>query len=891
MLIKALYNLNWKSRLGSLTMISSLFHAPLEDLPENLIKKLSSALNYLKSDSSALVSSASNKIYTELFSVEIKLQPEPVAFNLRMDDIDINTKHYAHPKSSDGLVFALVDESVITEIENESNWRARVLAVQKLESALDELETLEKIVPYLAMLLRLISKLIKDKNFKVSETALTITEKLIKSRELRTVTNFGLILPACIEKLGDNKISIRMNSFKVLRGLLGILRSNLMMPSLLQSLESQNWHIKEECTNLIITALLLNVEFEYSDAIEPLAKLLDDPRPKVRNVSIEAFAVLKTKLPDLEDLLKHLLDKDLFEKLRMRLNNENIVKLTEEYLEYPKLPVLINMSSIQNTTEIRDEIFSARVEVSNKTQEISNASARPTSQIKYSQSVTKSYNHLPRRLSPAPSKVEIESFYLQDDQILPLKNPHDYLMRFFNRDENWEHQFEAINMIRRITKHHPEVLFSKVTLHNVVIDIVKWADSLRSSLAKNALLLLQDMCSMLRKSMDSEVSDILKILLKRAIDTNSFINEQAAITLEAMLSNLSEHKIMPFVIFHCQSTKNAQIKAKLAFCFGRIFRKSKENVIKLRDVEKSLQILADYLSDGALEVRQNAQEAFEELYKGVKSETNLEQLLVRSLKEQLYQKVETLMKKKSRSQSPQKSLSESRISKNSIISLRRHFPKFTLKKSSENFSDFFFKVKESDWRSRYDLITKLAEATKTSNITLPEAEQIVNTLCIGLNDSNIKVQIHTLTTLKKIIPSLKSLLNPSLLQLMKEISVFLNMQNFNLRSMAGELLPILAKFCDVEVLIINILYVLKTCRSRGRIMLLKFLCGQVRSVCEEDLQLFVETLCENLDFPRQDVRAEAEKCIIGLFDFINDRIFQFVPKEKVGIVRQVLNNN
>lgn len=862
----------------------------MTELPSNILKNLSSALNYLKSDSSSLVSTAASKLHTEYFPIELKQTPEPIAFRLNSQDVhDSSTRLIQYPTSPDGLVFALVDHSIIVEIENESNWRARVLAIQKLESALDELEELNKITPYLAMFLRLIAKLIKDKNFKVSETALMISEKLVKSRELRNVANFALIVPACIEKLGDNKISIRMSSFRVLRGLLGILRSNFLIPSLYQSLESQNWHIKEESTNLLITAILQNVEFEYSEIIEPLAKLLEDPRPKVRNVSVEGFAVLKTKIQGLEDSLQHLLDKDLYETLKTRLMNPSTAMLTEDYLEYPKLP-LIKTNRVQETSEIRDEIFSARIEIPSKTQEMSVTNMRPTSQIKHIQPVAKSYNYLPRRLSPVSIKPESESFYLQDEQILPLKNPHEHLQRLFNREDSWEQHFEAINILRRLTKHHQEVFFSKVTLHNIILDVVKWADSLRSSLSKNALLLLQDMCLKLGKSMDSEISELLKILIKKAIDTNTFISEQAISTLEAMLTGLSEHKIMPLIIFHCQNTKNPQIKAQLSFCFGRIFRKSKENVGKIRDIERSLQILAEYLTDGNSDVRKSAQDSFEELFKSIRSEIVLDTLLIRSLKDSLYQKVQRIFAKVSRSQSPQKSRSDSRLSKISF-KLRRNFPKFVIKKSEEDLSEIYLKAQDSDWKTRFDSISKIAEVSKTKNFSLIQTEKIVNTLCIGMSDVNTKVQIHSLMTLKKVILVLKSLINPCISQLLREICKVLNMQNSNLRALGSEILSLFAQYCDVDVLIASILVVLSECKSRVRITLLKFISVQIKSVNEEDLRLLVQVLCENVEFPRQEVRTEAEKCMICLFEFIKEKIFQFVPIDKMETVKQVLDNN
>ena len=886
-LVKSLYNLNWKVRLTSLNLISALFTNGLNGVHAHQLKSLSSALNYLKSDSASSVASAAQVVLKEFFS-NLNPTPAPLAFN--PTGIGEPAHGLDYLEGQNGLVFNLVEKSIIEEIEDESNWRARSLAIQKLENSIDELESMEKLVPYLAIFLRLIAKLIKDKNFKVSETALSISEKLIKCRQLSSVGNFSLLIPSCIHKLGDNKISIRMTSFRVLKSLLLILRPSVTLPFLLSSLESDNWHIREEVVGLIITSLLLKLDYDYSEAIEPLAKLLDDSRPKVKTVTMEAFAVLSSQDAGLLSSLRSIVDASALERLQARLQNKQLASMTEDYIEYPKLVLSIPSASVIEDT--REEIFSARLDFPTKTQEISIEVKRPVSQLKSVQSVAKSYNFLPRRVSPiytSDSKPDSDCYYLPSDQLQPVKNPHDQLQRIMNREDNWEAQFEAVNVLRRLTKHHPEVFFSKVTLHNVVLDVVKWADSLRSSLAKNSLILLQEMCVKLRKSMDSEISELFKILLRKVADTNAFITKQAEITLEAMVNELSEQKVVGFVLFYCSNAKIPVVKAQLALCFVRIFKKAKENVAKIRDLEKTLQVLAEYLIDAANEVRKASLAAFEELAKAVKSESELDLVLMRSMKDSLYQRVKAALSRMSRSQSPVKSVSEPRL-KQGTFKLRRHFPKFTNHKTSEEFDGIFRKILEKDWKSRFDSISLISEASKTTSFNLNQTEQIVNTLCIGMNDVNIKVQIHTLSTLKKLIPSLRSLLNPYLSQLTGELCKLLNNQSLFLRESVSECFPLFSNYCDLEMLVIAIINSIKLCKSRGRICLLRFFNSKVKQVCEEDLMKFVDCLCENCEYPRQDVRAEAETCLLSLYGFLDEKLFQFVSDGRKELVVKVIEN-
>jgi hypothetical protein len=61
--------------------------------------------------------------------------------------------------------------------------------------------------------------------------------------------------------------------------------------------------------------------------------------------------------------------------------------------------------------------------------------------------------------------------------------------------------------------------------------VIKIADSLRSSLAKIALMTINDMIVYLKRCMDPEVDNLLKILLKKGSDTNTFIGAEAETAL------------------------------------------------------------------------------------------------------------------------------------------------------------------------------------------------------------------------------------------------------------------------------------------------------------------------------------------------------------------------
>jgi hypothetical protein len=67
--------------------------------------------------------------------------------------------------------------------------------------------------------------------------------------------------------------------------------------------------------------------------------------------------------------------------------------------------------------------------------------------------------------------------------------------------------------------------------------VIKIADSLRSSCSKIALMTISDMFNFLKRCMEPYLDNIIKILLKKGSDTNTFLSEEAERALTSMISN------------------------------------------------------------------------------------------------------------------------------------------------------------------------------------------------------------------------------------------------------------------------------------------------------------------------------------------------------------------
>jgi hypothetical protein len=63
------------------------------------------------------------------------------------------------------------------------------------------------------------------------------------------------------------------------------------------------------------------------------------------------------------------------------------------------------------------------------------------------------------------------------------------------------------------------------TLKAAIPDLMKVAESLRSTLSKNALVVLNELSAKVKKLLDTEFDLIFSKLIKKSLDTNSFISE------------------------------------------------------------------------------------------------------------------------------------------------------------------------------------------------------------------------------------------------------------------------------------------------------------------------------------------------------------------------------
>eukprot|EP00743_Colponemidia_sp_Colp-15_P007986 GILK01008649.1.p1 GENE.GILK01008649.1~~GILK01008649.1.p1 ORF type:complete len:1647 (-),score=313.75 GILK01008649.1:294-5174(-) len=249
---------------------------------------------------------------------------------------------------------------------------------------------------------------------------------------------------------------------------------------------------------------------------------------------------------------------------------------------------------------------------------------------------------LAREATPSSST---EQNYLTFDELRPLVNPELELKRLSVdlKEGDWMKQFEALSTVRRIVAHHTNVL-GTAQLHAVTLEVLIHVDSLRSSLARNAMLCMADMFSCLKRQMDADLDQVVPVLLKRAADTNTFIAEEAEKAMLAMTQCVSENRALGSLL-NCSGNRNVVAKAKIASYLERVVERMGPRIAQCKDLDRLVQVTTQLLSEGSSEIRTASKRCLVMLSKCMPSSAEFDRTLHRLLSDSAYNKVKAVIDK------------------------------------------------------------------------------------------------------------------------------------------------------------------------------------------------------------------------------------------------------
>ncbi|KAM7024447.1 TOG array regulator of axonemal microtubules protein 1 [Acridotheres tristis] len=125
-------------------------------------------------------------------------------------------------------------------------------------------------------------------------------------------------------------------------------------------------------------------------------------------------------------------------------------------------------------------------------------------------------------------------------------------------DHDWEKKIEGLNFIRCLSAYHAPVLTAK--LHETTLAVAQEVKNLRSGVSRAAVVCLGDLFTHLKKSMDQEVDNAVKVLLHKAGESNTFIREEVDKALKAMVNNVTPARALCSLINGGQSHVHSAVR-------------------------------------------------------------------------------------------------------------------------------------------------------------------------------------------------------------------------------------------------------------------------------------------------------------------------------------------
>ncbi|XP_032804048.1 TOG array regulator of axonemal microtubules protein 1-like isoform X2 [Petromyzon marinus] len=205
--------------------------------------------------------------------------------------------------------FGIVPRHVMHELVDETDYKRRVGAVDKLKEAIGRADGRTLTACNVLGLVGFLSNVLDDVHFKVSHGALELIGMLVGKLRSELGRYAQPVVAALVKVLGDGKEVTKQECLRIFLRLMETVPPQRVLDILLGALgSSRNARVREDILNTVIAAVLSfpRSRFNLPELCRVLAPSLADPKRKVRHAALETFAVLAAlmgpgKLPPLVD--------------------------------------------------------------------------------------------------------------------------------------------------------------------------------------------------------------------------------------------------------------------------------------------------------------------------------------------------------------------------------------------------------------------------------------------------------------------------------------------------------------------------------------------------------------------------------------------------------------
>ncbi|XP_067421480.1 TOG array regulator of axonemal microtubules protein 2 [Emydura macquarii macquarii] len=503
-----------------------------------------------------------------------------------------------------------------------------------------------------------------------------------------------------------------------------------------------------------------------------------------------------------------------------------------------------------------------------------------------------SANSLPTNTLDSPEGEE-ESESGDTLEMRPFSHPEQGLVdaiKWLNSND-WQLKEKGLFSIRCLATCHSEVLFCR--LHDVSLAVTREVSNLRSKVSRFAISTLGELFRTMKKHMDQEVEEIVRVLLHKTGDSSEFIQKAADRSLGVIVGNVTPMRAMAALMAGGVNHRNPLVRKCAAEHLLTVMEQigAEKLLSGTRDnTELLVQTLVKLAQDCNQDTRFYGRKMLNVLMPHPKFDGYMKQSLpshnLRDVMATIKQKgmednVSEPPSAKGRRESRNSSLTTSQDSLLSDEGSRSdilapappavHRSSLCSAEVMEQLKELNKLLMAKEFQTRMEGVTLLVEHCK-NNPRLVSANiiQIFDAFALRLQDSNKKVNQHALESVASMIPILKDGLHPVVVSLVTVVTDNLNSKNSGIYTAATRVLNTLIANLDNALL-------LQAFASRVR-----FISGRAMQDITEHLSVLVASV-----YSRKPQAVERHILPV-LWYFLSNMIGNGVLPGRSGNVRTVV---
>ncbi|KAM6311302.1 LOW QUALITY PROTEIN: TOG array regulator of axonemal microtubules protein 1 [Aegotheles albertisi] len=419
---------------------------------------------------------------------------------------------------------------------------------------------------------------------------------------------------------------------------------------------------------------------------------------------------------------------------------------------------------------------------------------------------------------------------MDPSELQPFSKPEAALAEALTllADDDWEKKIKGLNFIRCLSAYHATILTAK--LHETSLAVAQEVKNLRSGVSRAAVVCLGDLFTYLKKSMDQELDNTVKVLLHKAGESNTFIREEVDKALKAMVNNVTPARALCSLINGGQSHLHSAVRRCTAQHLSDIVeRMGPERILSGTKVgaDRVFPAIARFAQDSSQQTRYYGRKMLFSMMTHPDFEKTFEKYVpakdvpyIKECVSNLQEKglgempLDTPSAKGRRAHTS--SVGHSRSSSTSRDPLnftdrettetrevpRKAAPRNALE-SEEYIKDIIGLLNAKDFRDRINGIKQLLSDTENNQgFVVANIVKIFDAFKSRLNDSNSKVNQVALETMHKMIPLLKDNLSPVINMLIPAmVDNNLNSKNPGIYAAATNVIQALCQHLDNYLLL------------------------------------------------------------------------------------------